>query len=154
MSNEQQQQSNDNSKVIKQYEATLKKLVAVIGGAPLAPASKIPVGVLGEVIDELFKEDRETLGKELKEGVRNLLKQKVEMDKAFKQKEDELAKLKIEKYKEFNKASNHVFSKIENLGTIEAQYYAALNQAGEAVEVSNPEVTEVTKAPDEPLEQQ
>jgi len=124
--NEQEQ----NNKTEKKFTSALNKLVAIVGGKQnLKIPNKTPKDQLGGLVDELFKEERESTLKDTKEGLRNLLKQYAEMDKAFKLKEQEFEKLKKTKKEEFVKAAETIFNKIENVGEVEKIYYDGLKEA-------------------------
>ncbi len=52
-----------------------------------------------------------------------------------KDKEQELAKLKKEKMKEFSEAARKVFNQIDNIGVIEQEYYTGLGSTAGAAKV-------------------
>jgi uncharacterized small protein (DUF1192 family) len=119
-----------NNKTEKKFQASLNKLVAVVGGKQnLKIPNKTPKDQLGGLVDELFKEEREATLKETKDSLKNLLKQYAEMDKAFALKQKEIDNLKKQKKEEFVKAAETLFNKIENVGDVEKLYYDGLKQA-------------------------
>lgn len=141
MQENEQQENND--KIEKQFAATMRKLAAICGGDnQLKPVRKVPNNEMADLVEELFKEEREELIAGTKTKLKDLLKQYHEMTKAFIAKEKELEKLKQEKKKEFTKAANDLFNKVENVGDIERSYYQGLREvaADQAVEV--PEIKE------------
>jgi uncharacterized small protein (DUF1192 family) len=132
MNNEEPEvtEQEQNGKVEKKFTSALNKLVAVVGGKQnLKIPNKTPKDQLGNVIDELFKEERENILKDTKEGLRNILKQYAEMDKAFKLKQQEIDKLQKQKKEEFTKAAEALFNKIEDVGDVEKLYYDGLKEA-------------------------
>lgn len=135
MSQETQQQqgeNNDSSKVINAYNANLKKLTAIVGGEKnIKSKIKVPKDEVGDLISELFKEETTAAKEKLKADVKNLIKAKVTFDRAIQEEEQKLKKLKEEKMKEFNKASQDVFAQIEGLGELEKSYYDSLTEASQ-----------------------
>jgi hypothetical protein len=128
--NEVESEQDKNSKIEKKFSAALNKLVAVVGGKEnLKIPKKTPKDQLGDLISDLFKEERENTLKDTKESLRNLLKQYAEMDKAFAAKQKELDDLKKQKKDEFAKAAESLFNKIEDVGEIEKTYYQGLKEA-------------------------
>ena len=66
--NTQNNPQEDNDKVSKQFDATLKRLVAVVGGKQnLSPKKKIGKDVLANAVNSLLQEKREATEKEVKE---------------------------------------------------------------------------------------
>jgi len=127
----EEQKPEESGKDQKNYDATMKKLIALLGNDSLMKSKKkLPKDDVGSIISELFKEERETLQTEIKSELRELIKKKVEMDRALKAKQDELEKLTKDKQKEFNEAANKLFNKIEGIGEIETSYYDTLNKVG------------------------
>ncbi len=125
--NNQQNSAEDKNKIAKQYEATLKKLVAVVGGQENVYGPKrVPNDTLGTLVNDLLKERKEKLASSVKVELTELLDKKVALDKEIKAKEEELAKLKQNKQKEFNEAASKVFGKIEGIEQLEKDYYSSL----------------------------
>ena len=125
--NTEETESQSNDKIEKKFSAALNKLVAVVGGKEnLKISRKTPMDQVGNVVSELFKEERESILIETKDSLRNLLKKYAEMEKAVSEKRKELDKLEKQKKDEFSKAAESLFSKIEGVGEIEKVYYAAL----------------------------
>lgn len=123
----EQEQTN---KTEKKFNSILSKLVAVVGGKEnLKVPNKVPKNELGNLVQELFKEERETTIKESKEKLRNLLKAYAEMERAISNKRKELDKLEKEKKEEFSKAAEELFNKIEDIGEVEKLYYKGMKDA-------------------------
>lgn len=118
-----QQQGQDNDKVLKQHEQYLEKLAAILGGKEkIFPSKKIGKDTLGIVVEGMLKERKEKLEKEVKESLVDIVEKKVTLDKEIRQKEDELKKIKVQKTKEFNDAISKVFAKIEDIDKIAGDY--------------------------------
>lgn len=114
-------------KVAKNYDATINKLVAILGGKEqLFPGSKIAKDAVATVVTELLKEKKDSTIKDVKEGLSKLLEQKIALDKTIKEKEKEFEKLKTDKKKEFVEAAAKIFGKIEGLSELEKSYYDGL----------------------------
>ncbi len=125
--NTEETESQKSDKIEKKFSAALNKLVAVVGGKEnLKISRKTPMDQIGNVVSELFKEERESVLIETKDSLRSLLKQYAEMERAVSDKRKELDKLEKQKKDEFSKAAETLFSKIEGVGDIEKVYYAAL----------------------------
>lgn len=129
---------NENTdKLDKKFQAVITKLVAVVGGKEkLRLPKKVGNDQVAELVRELFKDEEEALLLQVKNDLRETLKKYAEMEKAFRDKEQELEKLKAEKKKDFVKTVEGLFNKIENIGTIEATYYQGLAEAITPTETS------------------
>lgn len=117
----------DQDKSDKKFQAAMKKLVAIVGGKDnIKIPKKTPKDQLGDLVAELFKEERENTAKETRDALKSLLKQNAEMEKAFAIKQKELDTLKKQKKEEFTKAASAVFDRIEGVGDVENAYYTTL----------------------------
>lgn len=129
MSNEnaQAEAQTEGSKLEKRFQGLMVKLEAVVGGKKnLLPRRKVSKDVGLSIVEELFKEENEALAKEVKESLRGVLKEYLEMTRNFKQEEDKLAKHKEEKTKSFCEVVEKLFAKIDGIPEIEKLYVDAL----------------------------
>ena len=118
-------------KAEKKFNSVISRLTAIVGGREkLKISKKTPKDELGALVQELFKEERETTLAETKASLKALLKQYAEMEKAVELKRRELEKLAKDKKSEFVKAAEAVFAQIEDVGDIEKMYYSALKTTG------------------------
>lgn len=123
--NNNQQENSD--KVTKNFEKTMEKLVAVVGGKEnIYAPRKVQKDVLDTLVEGLLKERKEALEKEVKADLLALLDKKVAYDKEIKAKEEEFKKVKEQKMKEFTEAANKVFGKVDNIENLAKDYYASL----------------------------
>lgn len=130
MEENQNNQIQDSDKIVKNFEVTMKKLVAIVGGEDkLFPTKKVTSNVIESIVTELTKERKETLEKEIKTELISLLDKHVLLKKEIKTKEEELKKLSQTKMKEFSEAASKLFSKIEGISSLEKEYYDSLNTA-------------------------
>jgi len=114
-------------KVVKNYDTTIKKLVAIVGGEEnLFPIKKVKKDVVASIVTGLLKEKKESIEKEIKADLISLLDKHVLLKREIKAKEEELKKLSESKMKEFTEAANKVFNKIGNINQLETEYYASL----------------------------
>lgn len=121
---------NDSQKVVKAYEKNLKTLISIVGGeANLKPIRKVKKDVVADLVSALFKEETDEVEKTTKDALKQLLKNRVEMQRLIEEKKKELAKLETTKMKEFNEAATKLFDKINGLGDLEREYYTALTEA-------------------------
>lgn len=131
--NPQQQPQEDNNKVQKQFDDSIKKLVAILGDeSKLNPQKKLPKDDVAMIVQQLFEEDTTQLREDLKGKIKALLQKHVEFKRALFEKERELAKLKTDKQKEFNQEAQKLFGSIENIGQIQSEYYSSLSEAASA----------------------
>ncbi len=134
MENQEQtveQKQEEAGKVQKQFEATMKKLVAVVGGEKqLLPTKKLDKDVVGTIVEGLLKDKKESLEKEVKSDLVSLLDKHIELKKSIEAKKKELKQLEEQKMKEFSEAASKVFNKIDGIAQMETDYYNSLNQAG------------------------
>jgi hypothetical protein len=129
---------NDNQKIQKNYEKNLKKLVAIVGGSNnLKPINKVEKDVMSSLVQELFKEETEAIEKSTKEGLKTLLKNRIEMQRSIDAKKKELANLETAKMKEFNEAAVKLFNQINGIDALENEYYSALTDATTAEDKLN-----------------
>lgn len=133
MSDEAKQENQENpDKEQKRYEGNMAKLAAVLGGKEnIFPTKRISKNATATLAQELVKERKEALSKSVKTELAELLDKRIQMEKEFKQKEDELKKLKVVKTKEFNEAAAKVFQKIEDIDQIERDYEVTLKGASQ-----------------------
>lgn len=130
--NQGENKQEQNDKVSKNYDASINKLVAILGGKEkLLPDTKISKDAVSSVVTELLKEKKEATIKEVKEGLSKLLEQNIALAKATKEKEKELEQLKLSKKKEFVDAANKLFNKIEGLVDLEKSYYEGLKSVND-----------------------
>ena len=122
-----QNTTEDSNKVSKTYDATIKKLVAIVGGEDkLFPTKKVVSDVIGDIVTGLLKERKEDLEKQIKTDLLSLLDKHVSLKKEIKAKEDEFKKLSETKMKEFSEAANKLFGKIDGISELEKDYYQSL----------------------------
>lgn len=128
MNEQQNSQPEENDKINKQFENTMKKLVAIVGGKEnLSTKKKVGKDVLANVVNGLMQEKREATEKEVKEKLTELLSKKVEFDKLMNEKRAELDKLEKTKKKEYVDSANRLFQLIESLDELERDYYKSLS---------------------------
>ena len=122
----------DEGKELKNYQASIKKLEALLGSPkPLTGKKKLPKDDMASLASALFKEENEAFQVEIKTELKELIKKKIEFDKLVKSKKDEVAKAEKEGYKSFAESANKLFNKIESVGEIEKSYYDALKATTE-----------------------
>lgn len=126
---QQGQQGGDQDKVTKQYEANIKKLVALIGGKENFPKSNIPSGEIGEIVTSLLAERKKGKIEEFKKKANEILDKKVEFDKAVRKEETEFKNKVSAKKKEFNEELLKLFAFVDDIKALEESYYSSINGA-------------------------
>lgn len=127
MENQENTTVGNEDKSTKNYDAAIKKLVAIVGGEEnLFPVKKVDNDIVATIVGGLLKEKKENLEKEIKSDLIALLDKHVVLKREIKAKEDELKKLSETKMKEFTEAANKVFGKIGNINQLETEYYSSL----------------------------
>jgi hypothetical protein len=130
---EQANQEQSPDKVLKQFEGTIKKLVAIMGSdKSLYPSKKVQADDLSTIVTELLAEERQKNTKEVSDQLKALLKGYTDLKSEVKKKQEELKKLEQDKMKEINKAAQSLFSRIEALDQKEKDFYSGLKAASEA----------------------
>lgn len=124
------QGSKESKKVKEGFNNVMTKLVAIVGGEEsLSPVKKVKQSEARHLIEDLFKEERVAKELEVKEGLKNLLKSHVLLRKTLSEERAKLDKLEIQKKKEFNKAANELFNKIEGIDILVSEYTTSFNEA-------------------------
>lgn len=133
--NENEQDPNETpeqkaDKETKKYLRVIEVVTKVVGGAEnLKPIKKVKGDATASIVAELFKEEQEELRKKVKEGLKGLLKQHVQLEADVAAKKKELEKLQLEKRKEFTKAANAWLNQIDQGAVMQAAYGTALEVA-------------------------
>lgn len=120
------EQSPDKTK--KRFETIVKQLADTLRGeSNLLPTNKVNVTELDFIVEELQKEQKERNAKEIKEQLTSLLHNYSELKAAVKQKQKELEKLEQDKMKEFIKAAEQLFKRVEKTNQQAAEMREGLN---------------------------
>lgn len=123
-------QGEENNKVAKNYEATMSKLVAILGDKNhLNPKKRVKKDALSTIVTDLLKDESEASKLAIKTELKDLLTKHVTLTKEIQTKKKEFEQLEQNKMKEFNEAASKLFAKIDGLGEIEKDYLAALTTA-------------------------
>lgn len=131
----QEEQGKEAKKVLANFEAIKDKLVAIMQGPDnLKLPNKVKKGDLASIVQELFKEETEATVKEVKEGIKNLLKGYVTLNASLAEERKKLDALEIAKKKEFNATAVRLFNRIEGIDALTKEYKEALGAAGAAIE--------------------
>ena len=118
----------ENQEKTNQFETTIKKLTAILGGKEnLTQSEKLPNDAISEMVTSLLQEEKERKSTEFKTELKNLLNKYVSMTKEVESKKKELEKLENTKRKEFVDAANLVFSKVDDLASLEKSFYDSIN---------------------------
>jgi hypothetical protein len=125
---EQQTTSGEFIKQENKFKDAMTKLGSLMKGK-IAPSKRLKNNVVEDVVTEMLKERQEKLQIDFKAELSSIIDKKIELDKQFKLKEEELVKLKTEKYKEFNNAFQKLIDKVEDINALKDSYLATLKQA-------------------------
>lgn len=133
MSDQAQQQQDagkEAKKVLQNFDTVVKKLTAIVQGEKnLKPVKSIPKDATATLVAELFKEEHEEIQKNVKEGLKNLLKGYVTLNNTLAAERKKLDAFEVAKKKEFNAEASKLFSQIEGLDSILQDYQGALTAA-------------------------
>lgn len=121
---ENQQDSNKDK---KKFQDGFKRLMAMLNGDEGIFKSKIPGGIVPDLIQKLTAKRREVAEEQFLTKASALLDKKVQFDRDTKSKRDEFDKAIAAKEKEFLKEMNDVFALIDNFGDVQKAYAATLN---------------------------
>lgn len=117
-------------KETKKYLKVMEIVQAVVGGKDNLKRKKTATSdSTASIVAELFKEEAEELRKEVKDGLKNLLKKHVELEVEVAKKEKELKELQLNKRKEFTKAANEWLQRIDQGAIMQDSYQTALKTA-------------------------
>src|SRR5688572_20537895 len=91
---QQTDQQNEGGKIERQFQDTLSRLIAIVGGDKnLFKGKRISKDNVKNIVTELLKEDKEKLEKEVKDELRALLEAYVKMKREIDEEKKKLAKL-------------------------------------------------------------
>ncbi len=148
MADEKENQGQDGQggadKITKQFDANIKKLVALMGGKDNLKKVNVPAGDVGTIVTELVGERRKEKIDEFKKKAKEILDKKLEFDKAIRKEEDEFKNKVNAKKKEFNEELSKLFSFVDDINAVERSYYQSISEMASASETSpaGPEVKE------------
>lgn len=130
MTENQNNQSKEAKKVLEGFDKVMSKLTAIVGGeSNLTPVTKVNKSDAKNIVDELFKEEREANENQIKTDLKDLLKNHVLLNKTLREERAKLDKLEIAKKKEFNTAANKLFNKINDIDSLVSEYAESFNAA-------------------------
>ena len=120
--------SKNDKKALKAYDSAVKNALAVFGGNTLKPTTTIPNDSIGNVIKEMIEEDAEKLMGQFKERMRELLGEKVTMDKDIAQAKKDFNQAVIQKKIAFTRKVNEAMKLVDKIHTIQADYMKSLGK--------------------------
>lgn len=136
--NNQNGQGKDAKKISANYDQIIKKVTAIVSGPEnlklpkkTALKSEDPNDEF-DLVGDLFKEEREALRVEVRDGLKKLLKDKIALDAAVEAERKKLEAFIIAKKKEFNAAATVVLNKVDGMDAILAGYKGAFEEAATA----------------------
>lgn len=130
MTENQNNQSKEAKKVLDGFDKVMSKLTAIVGGeSNLKPVTKVQKSEAKNIVDELFREEREANEEQIKSELKELLKNHVLLNKTLKEERAKLDKLEIAKKKEFNTAANKLFNRISDIDSLVTEYAESFNAA-------------------------
>lgn len=148
MENQQEQQQNLGKEFKKEedrFKRNLAKLGVVVGkqtggSTKLALPKKVPASKLGDLVDELFEDERKQKIIDTKNKLKETLTEFGKYSQNLKEQELTLAKFKLEQQKNFNKKIEGLLNSIEEDDELKKLYTAAMGGAmtGEEVREEEP----------------
>ncbi|MBV1928767.1 MAG: hypothetical protein KUG81_04570 [Gammaproteobacteria bacterium] len=118
--------SNDDKKAIKAYNAVVHKGLAVLKGDPIKPVSKVPSTEVEALMEEFLKEALEEKRANFKLGFKELLEEKVKLDRFVKEQQTQFNKAVVAQKKEFTKKSTLVFNVLGGIEELKEDYLNTL----------------------------
>lgn len=131
MEENKQAQQQENGKVEKKFNESLKKVQAILGNPGWFKQPKIGQNDLPELLERLTANKKEELYKKFETAAIALIEKKLAYDKAVKQKQQEFNKAVEDKMKEFQNDMDAMFSLIDQIDNITKDYYTALSSIQE-----------------------
>jgi F0F1-type ATP synthase alpha subunit len=128
----EQQAQQGADKITKAFDASFKKLVALMGGDKNLKKASIPSNEVGDIVTELLKDRRKKKIDEFKTGAIALLDKKIEFDKEVRKAEEAFKNTVNAKKKEFTEEMNKLFQNLESINDIEKSYYSNLSGGSES----------------------
>lgn len=129
MSENNANQKQESGKVKKAFEANLRKLTGLLRGEAYFKPLKADGAQLQEAIEVLAREEKEEMIKNIVSEARKLITEKRDFDKFVNQQRKELEKKVEAKQKEFNEKAKVLFGLVKDVGALEKEYAATLENA-------------------------
>ena len=147
MSNEQevdqqQKDKQDAGKEHQKFEASKKKLIAILSGEDLLRPGKVEKDAVTKAMEALVKEKKEAQIIDLKKEVGALIDSYIAFNKFQAEKKKEFEKAVGDKMKEYNKQASAIFAKMEGIEQLEKDYAKALGAVGTTSVADEPTSTE------------
>lgn len=127
MEENKQTQQQENGKVEKRFNESLKKVQAILGNPGWFKQPKVGQGDLPELLERLTATKKEELYRKFETAAIALVEKKLAYDKAVKQKQQEFNKAVEDKMKEFQNDMDAMFSLVDQIDNITKDYYTALS---------------------------
>lgn len=117
-------------KETKKYLKVLEAVKAVVGGEKnLTPARTVDSDTTADIVAELFADEEKELITSVKTGLKELLKNYVEMESEVKKERKKLDDLQLRKRKEFRVGAEKWLQKIDRSAVMKEGYKTALEAA-------------------------
>jgi len=127
--------SKDEKKALTAYDNIIQQGLAVFNGEALKPTTKVAGDSIENAIAELIEEDQKELLKEFKDGFRQILRDKIALDKVILIKQKEFNKAVVAEKKVFTQKAGKVLGLVDNIHKLRADYMNALTVKTELQEV-------------------
>lgn len=118
-------------KIKKRFEASMKKVQALLKDPNWFKAEKIGKDDLPNILQELAADEKLEIFNRFKAAYKSLVDKKRAYDKAIKQKEQEFNKAVEDKMKEFLVDLDAMLSMVDQMDSIEKEYYVTLHSIQE-----------------------
>jgi len=134
--------SKEEGKAINAYNNAIQQGLAIFQGNTLKPTTKVSGDTMEDTIADLIAEDQKALLTEFKNGFRLILKDKIKLDNAIKEKRREFNKAVVEEKKAFTQKANKVLGLVDGINQLRADYMAALATDAAVIPETNSEESE------------
>lgn len=152
MSTQEQEKTQDTSKVKKGFEDRMQKLVALFGGRDLLARTKLDGDAVTSVVARLVKSKKEAIALEFEQKASALIEKHLEFEKWVKEEKKRMEKAVDDKMKAFSDEADKLFGLVDNMSNIEKEYAKTLSKLSGGGDIPPTEPPAVAAEGAEPTE--
>lgn len=127
--------TKEQSKIESRFNNGLTSVLAILKGEDFKPKQQVPKDDISELMDEMFKEELESIKEEAKTKFKALLKSKVEFDKTINEETRKFQSIIMSKKKELADKMDEVLKLLNGVDTMKKEFLSSLGtESGEEEE--------------------